>query len=67
MKNNIEISILSAIVVITCSIKFFLDGDTLFGISFGHMDPTAYIAILTPVLTAHGYIKGKEKHDEKRL
>ena len=59
---------LSVIVVLCTSVKFVLDGVTftLYGhpISFGHPDPVAYAAFLTPVLGTHGYLNAKEKSQE---
>lgn len=48
--------------VICCVGKFLIDGVTFTvhgsPVSLGHMDPLAYGSLLTPLLAAHGYIKG---------
>ena len=63
-----EISVLSAIVVVTCSIKFLFDGVSLdllgHSVNFGHIEPSAYLGILTPVLGAHGWIKGRSNEEK---
>jgi hypothetical protein len=55
---------LSTAVVSVALVKFILDGITvtLKGSSFdlGHVDAAAYMAILTPVLAAHGFMHGKK-------
>lgn len=49
--------LLAVIVVGVCAFRFLLDGITLFGVYFDHIDPLAYGSILSPVLLAHGYVK----------
>lgn len=62
-------TMLSTIVVVVCAFKFLMDGVsfTAFGhtIELGHVDASAYAAILTPVLGAHGYIKTRMNRTEK--
>lgn len=61
MKINSPTTTMALIVVVTCALRFLLDGITLtlFGhsLSIGHTDPLAYGAILTPILAAHGYVR----------
>jgi len=55
--------VLVAFAVICAVVKFLADGVTFtaFGhpVSLGHVDPLAYGSLLTPILAAHGYIKGQ--------
>lgn len=50
---------LTCFVVIACTLKFVLEGVAvhLFGGSFtlGHADAATYMAVLTPVMGAHGF------------
>lgn len=55
----------SVITVFGCLLKFLADGVTLtlYGhtLTLGHVDSATYVALLTPVLGAHGYIRVKGK------
>lgn len=48
--------------VVIAVAKFLIDGVTFeiagHPVNLGHMDPLAYGSLLTPLLAAHGYIKG---------
>jgi hypothetical protein len=61
--------ILSAIVVVVCSLRFLFDGAVIevFGQTFtlAHTDPLAYGSILTPVLAGHAYIRANAKNVQK--
>ena len=62
---------LTFIVVVVCAFRFLLDGLTVsfmgHNISFGHIDYLAYTSILTPVLTAHGYLRGIDKKRDTNI
>lgn len=56
---------LTSIAVLSCCFRLILE-DVSFnccGVTFGigHTDPMAFGSLLTPILAAHGYIKGKSK------
>lgn len=50
------------IAVLAATLKFLTDGVTLGNntVSFGHLDPLAYGAFLTPILGAHGFMSTKK-------
>jgi hypothetical protein len=59
---------MAIIVVAVCALRFLFDG-VIFSIAghiitIPHVDPLSYGSILTPVLAAHGYLRGKIKQKE---
>ena len=67
---NIKDPLLALIVVtvLSCVLKFLAEGVTftVHGnlVNLGHTDSLAYGSILTPLLMAHGYIKGNIKEGD---
>lgn len=55
---------MTVFVVIVCGLKFLFEGVSLVigehTFSLGHVDPSAYAALLTPVLGAHSWVAGKQ-------
>ena len=62
---------MSVLVVTAACVKFMLEGVTLqisgHELNFGHVDAMVYAALTGPVLSVHGYVKGKKTELETRL
>lgn len=61
--------LLSIVVVLAATARFLLEGLSFkvvgHPLSFGHIDPLTYAALLSPVLGAHGYLKIKKAKTKK--
>lgn len=65
-----EMVTLSMVVTLSAALRFLLDGITLdiyhHIFTFGHVDAMTYLAFLSPIVGAHGYIKGRLTGEDKK-